>query len=77
MLYQLSYLGILRAPERRAERAVYSWAGGRCPPAFACGFGAACPPLEFGCGGRGFSSKLLANLAYSASSPSFSLPGMT
>jgi hypothetical protein len=76
MLYQLSYLGILGV-KRPGERAVYSGAGGRCPPAFACGFGAASPPSEFGDAGTRPFPKLLANHAYSASSGSVSLPGMT
>ena len=43
MLYQLSYLGILGRPKGLGERAVYREVGGLCPPAFACGFGAASP----------------------------------
>ena len=77
MLYQLSYLGILRAPERRAERAVYSGVGPLCPPSFAFGFAGRGPPSEAGYAGRGRFPKLLANNSYSASSGSVSLPGMT
>ena len=44
MLYQLSYLGILGRPKGLSERAVYREVGSACPPAFACGFGAASPP---------------------------------
>jgi hypothetical protein len=76
MLYQLSYLGLPGA-ERRAERAVYSGVRGPCPPSFAFGFAGRGPPSEFGDAGRGPSPKLLANHAYSASSGSVSLPGMT
>ena len=43
MLYQLSYLGILGRPKGLGERAVYREVGGLCPPAFACGYGAASP----------------------------------
>jgi hypothetical protein len=35
--------GHTREPKRRGERAVYREVGRTCPPAFACGFGAACP----------------------------------
>ena len=48
MLYQLSYLGMPQGPgkyPRANEPAVYSGAGLPCPPAFACGFGAAGPTL--------------------------------
>src|SRR5689334_11071360 len=44
MLYQLSYLGMSRG-RNPSERAVYSEVEGLCPPAFACGYGAAGPRL--------------------------------
>ena len=67
MLYQLSYLGILRGPEGQGAP-VYRQAGGPCPPGFACGYGRARP---------GFPSHLAPNylaeiivFCYSASSGS-------
>ena len=76
MLYQLSYLG-KPGGLKPAERAVYSGVSPLCPPGFAFGYAGRGPPSEPGDAGRRPSPKLLTNHAYSASSGSVSLPGMT